>query len=153
MLINEKSIKTIDYGAIANENYKTNYLQMKKIETPHVFFHIEDEILFCSYKKDLVIDLETARAIVRDRLSFTEGKTYPILIDFSNLKSVTKDARDYMNKPDGGLKGLSGGAFLTTNVVTNMFINLYLKINKPTIPARFFTNREEAISWLKGLKK
>jgi hypothetical protein len=125
---------------------------MKKIETPDVFFNIEEEILFCSYRLNLAIDLQIAKRIVEDRIKFTEGKTYPILIDFSSMKSATKEARDYMNNAEGGLKGLSGGAFLSNSIVTTMFINLYLRISKPAIPAKFFTNKREALNWLKDLK-
>lgn len=125
---------------------------MKQIETKDVYFSIEDGILFCSYKRLLTIDLDIAKMIVKDRLDFTEGKSYPIVIDFSNLKSANKEARDYMNDPEGGLKGLLAGAFVSNNVVATLFINLYLKINKPTVPARFFTSKEEALNWIRKIK-
>lgn len=125
---------------------------MKQIETDDVFFTIDDDILFCSYKKQIEIDLNIAKRIIKDRVAFTEGKSYPILIDFTNMHSVTKEAREYMNAPEGGLKGLLGGAFLSNSLVTTLFVNLYLKINQPTIPAKFFTKKDEAITWLKSLK-
>jgi hypothetical protein len=125
---------------------------MKKVETQDVIFSIEDGILYCSYKQQLEIDIETARRIIKDRVEFTEGKMYPILIDFSNMKAATKEARDYMNSPEGGLKGLIGGAFLSKSVMATLFINLYIKVSNPAIPARFFTNKEEAISWLKKIE-
>jgi len=58
------------------------------------------------------------------------------------MKSATKEARDYMNSSEGGLNGLLGGAFLSKSVVASLFINLYLKVNNPAIPARFFTTRK-----------
>jgi hypothetical protein len=122
---------------------------MKKIETQDVFFALEDGILFCSYKPHLEIDITVAKRIINDRVSFTEGKSYPILIDFSNMKSTTKEARDYMNSAEGGLKGLLCGAFLSNNVVGTLFVNLYFKVNSPPIPSRFFTSKAEAIEWLK----
>jgi hypothetical protein len=121
---------------------------MKEIETQDVFFRIENEVLFCSYKPHLEIDIVAAKRIIKDRIDFTEGKAYPIMIDFSNMKSVTKEARDYMNSPSGGLIGLLCGAFLSKSVVATLFINLYLKINNPTIPAKFFTNKADARNWL-----
>jgi hypothetical protein len=126
---------------------------MKQIETQDVFFSIENDILFCSYKKQIEIDINIAKRIIKDRVEFTEGKLYPILIDFTNMHSVTKEARDYMNDPEGGLKGLLGGAFLSNSLVTTLFVNLYLTINKPTIPAKFFTKKAEALNWLKELHK
>jgi hypothetical protein len=125
---------------------------MKKFENDYVTLWIEDDILFCNYKKQLSLDLADAKQIVKDRVEFTEGKSYFILIDFTNLKSTTKEARDYLNDPNEGLTGLLGGAFLSNNVVATLFVNLYLKVNNPTIPAKFFTNKAEAISWLKKLE-
>jgi len=125
---------------------------MKRFENDYVSMWIDDGILFSSYKINLAIDLERAKKIVEDRLSFTEGRSYLILIDFSNIKSVSKEARDYMNDPDGGLKGILGGAFLSNNVVGTLFINLYIKINRPSTPTRFFTNKDEALQWLRKIK-
>ncbi len=125
---------------------------MKTFENEYVAIWIEDGILFSNYKKQLVMDIDVAKQIVKDRIEFTEGKPYFILIDFTNLRSTTKEARDYMNNPESGLKGLLGGAFLSNNVVATLFVNLYLKVNNPTIPAKLFTNKAEAINWLKKMK-
>jgi hypothetical protein len=126
---------------------------MKKYENEYVMMWIEDGILFSSYKEQVTIDKATAEKIVSDRMELTKGMPYYILIDFNQLKSVTKDARDYMNSPEGGMKGLLGGAFVSNNVVASLFVNLYLKVNKPPIPARFFTSKSEAVQWLKAIKQ
>jgi hypothetical protein len=125
---------------------------MKTFENDYVSIWIEDEILFSNYKKQLVIDIEIAKQIVKDRIEFTGGKSYFILIDFTYLKSITKEARDYMNSAEGGLKGLLGGAFLSNNVVGTLFVNLYFKVSHPPIPSRFFNSKVEAITWLKKIK-
>lgn len=125
---------------------------METFENNYVKIWIEDDILYSNYQKNIIIDLDIAKKIIEDRVKFTKGKNYPILIDFTNLHSVTKEAREYMNSPEGGLKGLLGGAFLSNSLVTTLFVNLYLKINQPTIPAKFFTKKEDAINWLKSLK-
>ncbi|MDO8999679.1 MAG: hypothetical protein Q7W45_07940 [Bacteroidota bacterium] len=124
---------------------------MKRIETNDVIYEIKDGILFCSYKENLVLDVTVARRIVSDRLLFTEGQEYLILIDFNNLKSANKEAREYMNAFDGGLKGLIGGAFVSDKIAVSVFINLYLKIDKPKIPTKFFSQHNEALTWLKSL--
>ena len=126
---------------------------MKRIETKDVFYEIDDGILFCSYKENIMLDINVAKRIVSDRLAFSKGTDYLILIDFNNLKSADKDAREYMNSPNGGLKGLIGGAFVSDKIVASVFINLYLKINKPKIPTKFFTQRIDALNWLKSIDK
>jgi len=113
-----------------------------------MFWNEGDGILAFSYKENLEIDLSIAKQLVEQRLEFTSGKSVFALVDFTNVKSVTKQARDYMNSPDGGLKGIKAGAFLSNNVVGNLFINLYLNINKPSIPAKFFKKKDDALVWL-----
>ncbi len=116
------------------------------------FWKLEDEIIAFEYSPKLEIDINIAKELIRDRIDYCNGKPYFALIDFSNVKSTTKEARDYMNDPEGGLKGILGGAFLSNNAVATLFINLYLKINKPSVPAKFFTNKEDALDWLTTIK-
>jgi hypothetical protein len=116
------------------------------------FWKLEDDVISFTYTPKLEIDIAMARELVSNRLEYCKGRPYFALIDFSNVKSVTKEARDYMNDPDGGLKGILGGAFLSDNAVSTLFINLYLRINKPVVPAKFFTKREDALAWLRVIK-
>lgn len=110
------------------------------------------DIIFGIYSPKLEIDLAIAKELIENRLDYSEQRPVYTLIDFTNVKSVTKEARDFMNSPEGGLKGLLGGAFLSNNVVGTLFINLYLKVSHPVIPAKFFTNKNEALTWLKKIK-
>jgi len=113
---------------------------------------VDEEVIFWNYAPALEMDITIARELVQHRLAYTHGKSVYALIDVTNLKATTKEARDFMNSRDGGLKGLLGGAFLSNNVVATLLVNLYLKVNSPAIPARFFTNRQEALNWLLKIK-
>jgi hypothetical protein len=135
-------------------------LQLKKSmkgkdykEFPKItFWREDDEIVAFKYAPKLNIDLTVAKELVQNRLEYCNNVPSYSLIDFTNVKSVTKEARDYMNDPKGGLRGILGGAFLSNSAVSTLFINLYLKINKPTVPAKFFTDKNAALEWLKRLK-
>ena len=116
------------------------------------FGKIENDIIFFKYKPSVEIDIATAKDMVKNRMDYTSGKSVYTLIDFTNVKSVTKEARDYMNSPEGGLKGILGGAFLSNSVVATLFVNLYLKVSNPPVPAKFFTKEEDALGWLKKIK-
>jgi len=112
----------------------------------------DPDILYSSYTSNLEIDINIARELINDRLEFSKGQSVYVLIDFTHIKSVTKEARDYMNSPEGGLKGILGGAFLSNSIVATLFINLHLKLTNPAVPAKFFTNKQEAVKWLKKIK-
>jgi hypothetical protein len=116
------------------------------------FGKIENDIIFFKYKPSIEIDINMAKDLVQKRLDYTDGQSVYTLIDFTNVKSVTKEARDYMNSQDGGLKGILGGAFLSNSVVATLFVNLYLKVSSPSIPAKFFTNVNDAVTWLQKIK-
>jgi hypothetical protein len=124
----------------------------KEYKTVSFWKEKDDDIVFFKYSPKLEMDIEIAKEIVRSRLEYTGGTPTYTLIDFTNVHLVTKEARDYMNDPAGGLKGILGGAFLSNNLVTTLFINLYLRINKPSVPAKFFTKKEEAVNWLNEIK-
>ena len=59
-------------------------------------FWIEDRILHVEYKPEIFIDLEAARLIVADRVTFQKGKPYPILCYTEGITSSNKAARDYL---------------------------------------------------------
>jgi hypothetical protein len=116
------------------------------------FGKIENDIIFFKYKPSIEIDIHIAKDMVEKRMAYTQGDDVYTLIDFTNVKSVTKEARDYMNNPDGGLRGILGGAFLSNSIVSTLFVNLYLKVNSPAVPAKLFTNTEDALLWIKKIK-
>jgi hypothetical protein len=124
----------------------------KEYPTTSFWTEGDDDIVFFKYAPKLEMNITVAKEIVASRLSYTGGRPVYTLIDFTNVKSVTKEARDYMNSPEGGLKGVLGGAFLSKNVVATLFINLYLKVSHPIVPAKFFTAKEEALDWLNKIK-
>jgi hypothetical protein len=128
-------------------------MKRKEYRYISVCFHDEmPDIMFCSYAPHLMIDLPIAHELIENRLNFSGGRSVYTLIDFTNVKGVTKEARDYMNRIDGGLKGILGGAFISNNIMATLLINLLLKISKPSVPAKFFTNQQEALKWLRWIR-
>jgi hypothetical protein len=125
---------------------------VKQYEFITIWLEEDEDILISTYKPGLKVDINIAHSLVNSRLDYTGGQPKFMLIDFTNVGAATREARLYMNDPNGGLMGVLAGAFLANNAVATLFINLYLKINKPSVPARFFTNKADAIEWLKRLK-
>lgn len=99
-----------------------------------------------NYKKD-VIDLETARQMVSDRLACFNGHTYPVLADVRNIRAVSKEARDYFAGPEG-VKGISALAILTGGFLTVVTANLFMRFSRPPIPTKVFKTKEQAVRWL-----
>lgn len=116
-------------------------------------FNTEDseDIIFIEYIQELKVDLPMARELVANRLEFTENKKHYLILNVSNAKAVTHDAKLFMQDPENGLKNILGAAFLASNPVSALIANIFIKSPK-NFPARFFSKKQEAIDWIKELK-
>jgi hypothetical protein len=110
-------------------------------------FWIRDNILFVEYKPNVVIDLASARLIVADRVMVQNEKAYPVFCDIRGLVDSDKAARDYLSQ---------SGSILTkaVSLVVHQSISLiltsyYLKICKPSVPTKLFTDETAALAFLK----
>ncbi|HET8963674.1 MAG TPA: hypothetical protein VFM99_07245 [Chitinophagales bacterium] len=110
-----------------------------------------DDIIFTEYNSSIKVDLSVAQELVANRLEFTENRSHYIIINVSNAKEVTHEAKVYMQNPEAGLKNILGAAFLASNPVSALFANIFIKTRK-SFPANFFSNRKDALKWIKELK-
>jgi hypothetical protein len=118
--------------------------------TPYVQYELIDDILHVVLLPGNVITLDIAIDIVKQRLAYIEGKSYPILLSGEGLREIKKDARDHMSKE--GQTGVLAGAILVHSVYTEFFGNFYLKVNAAEIPSKLFTDKQEALEWLNQFK-
>lgn len=122
---------------------------MRKIlfENEIIIIHLENGILTGTFKKDF-LDLKTAEQSVKDRLSATEDKSYPVLIDIRNVRNTTKAARQFLAS-EKGCKGITSGAILINSTLGSIIGNFFIHFDKPLIPTKLYTDEEDAKQWLK----
>ena len=108
---------------------------------------IGPEMMFCEYKKGVVINLDGAKKIVRERLEFQKGVDYLFLVDASKVMFITNKAKTYFRTHgEQGLKCYS--IIMNANKVHRLILNAYAKLASKIVPFRVFTNYDEAKSWL-----
>ena len=102
-----------------------------------------------TYKKG-PITLDLAKQVVQNRLKFADYKDVPIMIGENGLKSIEKEAREYLSS-DEGIQGLKAGAIVTKSIFSRHIANFFIRISviQPKIPTRLFSTEEEALQWLK----
>ena len=111
---------------------------------------IIDDILHGIFLPGTVITVDVAKEMVKQRLEYTAGISYPILLSGEGVKAIKKEARDYLSKE--GREGVSAGAILVHSVYTEFFGNFYLKVNHGELPSKLFTDKQEALRWLEQYK-
>ncbi len=107
---------------------------------------LEDGISHCIYKEGAMLDLAAARIIVSARLALQQGDVYPFLCDVRSTFDVTREGREYMSNEGG--EGLSRVALLSKGHVSDMIAAFYLKVQKPKVPTRIFSERTQALRYL-----
>lgn len=113
--------------------------------------YIEDGIFYIIHAQGTVIDLADAKDGVAKRLEICKGKKYPLFVDGRGIKKFDKQARAYLAGPDG-IKGVSAGAFLINSRIKELLANAWFSLNKPAVPTKLFTKKEDAIKWLENYK-
>jgi hypothetical protein len=122
-------------------------MRSKYFENQFAEYWVEDGVLFFIYKPGTNMNLEAARQVVKDRLEVQNGKSYPVFCDMRGVRDSDKPARDYLAKEGSSL--VRAVAVLTDSPVTKIMLNFYLTISKPLIPTKMFTDRSQALQYLK----
>ncbi len=117
------------------------------LETPYLNLWFKDGMLFGKYAEHIHIDLPIAKFCVEKRLGFTRNKPYACLIDGRGIRSVSKEAREYLATE--GAVNLTACALLIGSVLTRTIGNIFLTVNKPQIPTQLFTDEAAAKKWLR----
>lgn len=121
---------------------------MKKtlLDNEKVLISLEAGILSVTGKEHMV-DINVVQSIVDYRLSVSEGKEYPLLINVIPVKNITKEARDFLASKKG-CEGVIAAGILIDSVIGSMIGNFFISVNRPLVPTKIFTGEEEAKKWL-----
>lgn len=118
-----------------------------ELDTPYVHLRIKDKILVGTYKKNIRINLEIAKEIVRARLSFTGNRNMPSLIISQGIVTIDKPAREYLSS-DEATVGLVASAILVNSKFSSFLGNFFLTVNKTKMPVKIFSDISIAEKWL-----
>lgn len=111
----------------------------------------EDGIIFSVYTEDTVLSLEIAQQSVRDRLKVSNKRPMPFYCDLRNVITTDTKARKYMASKEA-VEYLTAGAFVIDNEIMKLAGNIFIKIDKPLVPAQLFTDKDKALAWLQQFK-
>jgi len=121
---------------------------MKRIllENDEVKIELEEGIVIANWKTSFV-DINVARRAVKYRLECTNHASYPLLSNIKSIKHGTKEARDFLAL-EKSCEGIIAAAVLVNSPIGSMIGNFFIKINRPFILTKIFTDELEAKIWL-----
>ena len=123
---------------------------MKELENDFIKFWIENDILYSRFKKGTELNLDTIKETIEMREKISGGQKQYWLYDITNLKTVTKEARNYASKY--GEDYIHANAVLVNSYISKFIFTAYSKLSKPNFPFLCYTKKEQAIDWLLEMK-
>jgi hypothetical protein len=107
---------------------------------------IEGNIFFITYFCH-TLTLDTAREALKVRLELSKNVGYAMLSDIRHIKNVDSEARKFLGVSENNVY-LNAGAILVNSQFHKIAGNLFILTNKLPVPAKLFTDRDQAIEWL-----
>lgn len=120
-------------------------------EYTHSYMWLENGIVCCKYKPGLIMKINLARKMVKDRKQVAGGVTRPFLVDLSGLIAVDRESMIYLAGKEA-TEFMSAGAMYATGPVQELIVKSFLKMDKPPIPSKLFNDWQEAFNWLQTFK-
>lgn len=121
------------------------------ISTDHYISWLENGIVRLVYLPDSIITLEIAKQMVKQRLEVMGGIIRPVFVDMRGMMSINAEARKYLAGREA-IKYVSAGAIYLDNYLHYLTGTVFLKIDRPSIPSKLFTDKEKALRWLEPFK-
>jgi hypothetical protein len=94
-----------------------------------------------------VQQLADAKENIAANAKVTQGRRLPLLVDMSQVKSITRDARALYAK--AGPRVACAVALVVGSPLNRMMGNFFLGFNRPLIPVRLFSSTMDAAVWLR----
>jgi hypothetical protein len=109
-------------------------------------FGIVHEIFKDSFPR---LNLEIAKVITSDRLAVSNGVTRPLYVELGKATRMDRAANKYLSTGPA-MECLSATGILVRDQIEKLGANLYTGFFKPSVPTKFFTDKEKAIYWLRN---
>ncbi|WPP51523.1 DUF7793 family protein [Catalinimonas niigatensis] len=122
-------------------------MNQNKFENDYFYAELNDNIVTVQYKPNLHLKLDDAHRIVAERLAYFGNLKTPVLIKSSRIKSIDKQAREYLFNE--GLINITAIALVETSTVEKVLTTIVFNFNKPKIPHKVFSSNQDAMKWLR----
>lgn len=104
-------------------------------------------IVHSEYFGNSEVTLEDAKTEVVAIDKLNGGKRAPTLVHIGGVKSVSRDARKYYSSEESA-QTIAAAALLISSELSKILANFFMGINRPIMPVKLFTSKDEAIDWL-----
>ncbi|MBN8692696.1 MAG: hypothetical protein J0L69_05840 [Bacteroidetes bacterium] len=128
-------------------------MKVKKYPLATLEYDEQKNILYYRVEQDQVVEEYEIKEMLKYVEEFMGPKHHYAVIDFGgNLSSSPEARKAYADSPYIN-KWRIADAFLVQSLGVRIMANFFIKVNKPKVNTKLFTDEKEAVKWLEGLAK
>ena len=113
---------------------------------------LPDGIIHIHFKEQTEITLNDAVLAVVEMGEISKGKKLPVFIDVGEFCTIDSEVRAFSASKESNIYTMAD-AIAYTSLGQKLVANFYLKKNNPTVPTKVFSEKKEAVKWLKTFLK
>lgn len=117
-------------------------------EDVDIKLEIKNGIMWGTYKDGVVINKDVSSKMIKERIKFSKGKSYPLLGDSLGVKYWTMSSRNNDMKEEA-YNLMSHLALVLPSRITSTIWNFTIRLFPPPIPTKVFYDLEDAEVWLR----
>ena len=126
---------------------------MKTFETDVYIMNVqEDGYLEFKVKKDSLLEPGDLWLSRKQSLEYAPGKKFAVLMEAQDFFQIGTETRRVASSKEYS-DGMIAVALCSNNLSLKILGSLYIKINKPPIPTKFFDDKEKGKEWVKEFIK
>lgn len=125
---------------------------MKKLVIHCAELEIQGEdIIKIKLFDDFDFEKKDSEDIIRAINTLTSGKAYYLLTETGNHFTATSEAREYMAKEISSTS-IIANAICLRSLPIRLIINVYVRLNKPSVPTKTFNSEATALEWINDFR-
>lgn len=122
---------------------------LETIKLVHTEIYLDDNGIVVVKGSDHVYSLADVKELHAAILTISNQQKCLILLLSSRYTLMDAEARDFLSSKEAASNFLAN-AYVIQSTVQQMIINFVVRVKGTPIPARFFSNEEDAVEWLKS---
>ncbi|HOP43966.1 MAG TPA: hypothetical protein PLA11_10645 [Flavobacteriales bacterium] len=109
---------------------------------------IEEDIAHCHFHDGATADKAQVQAMFDAMAKARGGAKSLFLVSFGQGATLTNDARAHASSPESSAY-IAADAILLRDFGHQLSANAFVRVNRPQRPIQLFSDKDEAVTWLK----
>jgi hypothetical protein len=120
-----------------------------RVEMFHSEMFLREDGIIQLNTKNHNYTLQNLKEINQAQRKICHGGKLPVLIMAATYANIEDNAREYAASKESTQYSTAEG-FVLKSLGQRILANFYLKVNKPEVPTRFFSEEKQAVEWLRS---